>query len=120
MAFELPKLPYAYDALEPYVDAETMHLHHTKHQQKYLDFLNAYIESVSLVASLDHHAGCGYVVVISLRGTGTTQDKGAYLKGMSAVQIVQAASEGHVRNNGGGYHNHSCGWAFTLWLGPMR
>jgi Fe-Mn family superoxide dismutase len=44
MAFELPKLPYAEDALEPYIDAQTMNIHHTKHHQTYITNLNAAIE----------------------------------------------------------------------------
>ena len=41
---ELPKLPYSYDALEPYIDARTMEIHHTKHHQTYVDKLNAAIK----------------------------------------------------------------------------
>jgi Fe-Mn family superoxide dismutase len=44
MAFELPKLPYAVDALEPYIDAQTMSIHHTKHHQAYITNLNAALE----------------------------------------------------------------------------
>ena len=43
MAFELPKLPYAYDALEPHIDARTMEIHHSKHHQAYITNLNAAI-----------------------------------------------------------------------------
>ena len=44
MAIILPDLPYAYDALEPYIDAETMHLHHDKHHQAYVNNANASLE----------------------------------------------------------------------------
>ena len=44
MAFTLPPLPYAYDALEPHIDAQTMEIHHTKHHQAYVNNLNAAIE----------------------------------------------------------------------------
>ena len=43
--FQLPPLPYAYDALEPYIDEETMHLHHDRHFQTYIDNLNKALES---------------------------------------------------------------------------
>ena len=47
--FTLPKLPYAYDALEPYIDAQTMTIHHDKHHQAYVDKANAALEGTSLV-----------------------------------------------------------------------
>ena len=48
MAFELPKLPYAYDALEPHIDAQTMEIHHTKHHNAYTTNLNAATEGTDL------------------------------------------------------------------------
>lgn len=48
MAFELPKLPYAYDALEPHIDAKTMEIHHTKHHNAYTTNLNVAIEGTDL------------------------------------------------------------------------
>lgn len=49
MAFELPALPYAYDALEPYIDARTMEIHHTKHHQAYVNNANKALEGLSLI-----------------------------------------------------------------------
>ena len=46
MAIILPELPYAYDALEPYIDEETMHLHHDKHHQTYVNNVNAALENI--------------------------------------------------------------------------
>jgi superoxide dismutase, Fe-Mn family len=48
MAFELPQLPYAYDALEPHIDRQTMEIHHTKHHQAYTTNLNAAIQGTEL------------------------------------------------------------------------
>ena len=48
MAFELPKLGYAYDALEPHIDAKTMEIHHSKHHQGYTNKLNAAVEGTDL------------------------------------------------------------------------
>lgn len=80
MAFELPKLNYAYDALEPTIDARTMEIHHTKHHQAYVDNLNNAIAGTDLEGkSLEE-----------IQKTGT--DKPA------------------VRNNGGGHFNHSLFW----------
>lgn len=81
MAFELPRLPYAYDALEPHIDARTMEIHHTKHHNGYTTKLNDAIE-----------------------GTG--------LSGQSIEDILTDLdmSNSAVRNNGGGYYNHSLFW----------
>ena len=81
MAFELPKLPYAYDALEPHIDARTMEIHHTKHHQGYTSKLNAAIE-------------------------------GTELAGKSIEDILTGLdmSNSAVRNNGGGFYNHSLFW----------
>jgi Fe-Mn family superoxide dismutase len=82
MAFTLPELPYACDALEPTIDAETMRLHHTKHHQAYVDKLN---EGVSEDPSLE---------------------------GQSLEEILGRISSlpKKVRNNGGGHWNHSFFW----------
>lgn len=80
MAFELPKLPYAFDALEPHIDAKTMEIHHGKHHAAYTTNLNAAIEGTDLEGlSIEE---------ILVRGT----DKPA------------------VRNNGGGFYNHNLFW----------
>jgi Fe-Mn family superoxide dismutase len=82
MAFQLPALPYAKDALEPHIDARTMEIHHGKHHAGYTSKLNAAIE-------------------------------GTDLEGKSIEDIlanVSAHSTG-VRNNGGGFYNHSLFWA---------
>ena len=81
MAFELPKLPYAYDALEPHIDARTMEIHHTKHHNAYTTNLNNAIKDTAL-------------------------------EGKSIEDILGNLdmSNGAVRNNGGGFYNHSLFW----------
>ena len=82
MAFTLPPLPYAYDALEPAIDKETMTFHHDKHHQTYVDNLNKAI------------------------------DAAADLQGKSLEEIFTSISTAPkaVRNNGGGHANHSLFW----------
>jgi Fe-Mn family superoxide dismutase len=86
MPFELPKLPYAYDALEPYIDAKTMELHHTKHHNTYVQKLNAALEKHSDLQ---------------------TKPLSALLKDLNAVPNE---IRGAVRNHGGGHWNHSLFW----------
>ncbi len=86
MPYELPKLPYAYDALEPHSDARTMEIHYTKHHQAYVTNLNA---------ALDKHP--------ELHSKGLED----LLRGISTVP---EDIRGAVRNNGGGHHNHSLFW----------
>ena len=81
MAFELPTLPYAYDALEPHIDARTMEIHHGKHHAGYTSKLNAAIE-------------------------GTEMDG----KDIEAL-LADYSDNGAVRNNGGGYYNHTLFWS---------
>jgi Fe-Mn family superoxide dismutase len=84
--FTLPPLPYAYDALEPSFDAETMHLHHDKHHQAYVNNLNAAIAANPGLA--------GKSVEDLLESLGTLP--------MGATTAI--------RNNGGGHYNHSFWW----------
>ncbi|SFQ56426.1 superoxide dismutase [Hymenobacter arizonensis] len=81
MAFELPKLPYAYDALEPTFDAQTMEIHHSKHHQAYVTNLNAAI-------------------------TGTEMEN----QSIEEIMHNIAKAPAPVRNNGGGHFNHSLFW----------
>ena len=85
MAFEVPPLPYAYDALEPHIDAETMTLHHDKHHQAYVDKLNGAVEGTDWASK-------------------TIEDIVANLSDLPS-DIA-----GPVRNNGGGHLNHSLFW----------
>jgi len=89
MAFTLPPLPYAYDALEPAIDKETMTFHHDKHHQAYVDKLN---EAV---------------------------DADAALQGKSLEELFASISKAPkaVRNNGGGHWNHSLFWELLAPVG---
>lgn len=82
----LPKLTYAYDALEPYIDARTMEIHHTKHHQTYIDKLNA-----------------------ALEGHGALQSRSAEDL-LRSLDTVPEAIRTAVRNHGGGHANHSFFW----------
>lgn len=81
MAFELPKLPYAYNALEPNIDAQTMEIHHSKHHAAYVNNLNN-----------------------ALQGTGKENSKLEDI--LAEISKLPVA----VRNNGGGHYNHSLFW----------
>jgi len=81
MAFELPPLPYAYDALEPHIDTRTMEIHHGKHHNGYTTNLNNAI-------------------------AGTPQENMGIEEILTTLSMDQAA----VRNNGGGYYNHNLFW----------
>ena len=80
MTFELPNLPYAYDALEPYIDAKTMEIHHVKHHATYVAKLNAAIDGSDM--------------------------EGRILDDLMKNHV----DNGAVRNNGGGHWNHSLFW----------
>jgi Fe-Mn family superoxide dismutase len=80
--FELPKLPYAYDALEPHIDAKTMEIHHTKHHAGYTNKLNAAIEGTD-------HAG----------------------KNIGEILAVAGEAGAAIRNNAGGFYNHNLFWS---------
>ena len=81
MAFELPKLPYAYDALEPHIDARTMEIHHSKHHNAYTTNLNNAVEGTDLEG-----------------------------KTIENILINLDMNNGAVRNNGGGFYNHNLFW----------
>ena len=81
MAFELPELPYAHNALEPNIDARTMEIHHGKHHSGYTSKLNAAIEGTNLES-----------------------------KGIDEILTGLDMNNGALRNNGGGYYNHCLFW----------
>ncbi|WP_350289661.1 superoxide dismutase [uncultured Croceitalea sp.] len=82
MPFELPSLPYAHDALEPHIDARTMEIHHGKHHNGYTTKLNAAISGTALEG-----------------------------KSIDAILSDLDMNNGAVRNNGGGFYNHSLFWS---------
>jgi superoxide dismutase, Fe-Mn family len=90
MAHTLPKLPYAYDALEPHIDEQTMTIHHTKHHQTYVDKLNDAIKGTDL----------------------ENKDLEALLRDFKSVPDDK---KGPVKNHAGGHHNHSLFWTI---MGP--
>jgi Fe-Mn family superoxide dismutase len=85
MAFSVPDLPYAYDALEPTIDEQTMHLHHDKHHQAYVDKANAALEGTEWAG----------------------KDVEEVLQNLDALPSDKQAA---VRNNAGGHYNHSLFW----------
>ena len=91
MAFTLPNLPYAFDALEPHIDAQTMQIHHGKHHQAYVNNLNAALEKAPDFAGL------------------SLDDL------MKNINTVPESVRTAVRNNGGGHWNHSKFWT---WMAP--
>jgi superoxide dismutase, Fe-Mn family len=90
MAYEVPPLPYDYDALEPHIDEQTMHLHHDNHHQTYVAKVNAALEGTD-------HADSPIEDV---------------LKNLDAIPEDKRKA---VRNNGGGHYNHSLFWE---WMSP--
>ena len=85
MAFSVPDLPYAYDALEPHIDEETMRIHHDKHHQAYVDKANAALEGTEWA----------------------DRDVEDVLRNLSSLP---GDKQGPVRNNAGGHYNHSLFW----------
>ena len=86
MKYELPKLPYSYDALEPYIDAKTMEIHHTKHHQAYINKLNEALEKYPEIAEKS---------LVSL---------------LTDLSTVPEDIRKAVQNHGGGHYNHSMFW----------
>lgn len=93
MKHELPKLQYAYDALEPFIDAKTMEIHHTKHHQTYVDKLN---EAIHKPEGMEFH---NMSVEELLRN----------------INKIPESIRTAVRNHGGGHYNHSLFWE---WMTP--
>ena len=86
MSFALPSLPYSYNALEPYIDARTMEVHHTKHHQKYTDKLNEAVAG---------HPNVGNLAIEDI---------------LSDLSSLPQEIQTPVRNHGGGYANHNFFW----------
>jgi Fe-Mn family superoxide dismutase len=90
MAYDVPPLPYGYDALEPHIDEATMRVHHDKHHQAYVDKVNAALE-------------------------GTEWEGRPIEEVLRDLSALPADKRTVVRNNGGGHYNHSLFWA---WMSP--
>lgn len=86
MSHTLPALPYAYDALEPHIDAKTMEIHHSRHHQAYINNLNAALADLPELAALPLEAL------------------------LARIDSLPAQVQGAVRNHGGGHANHSLFW----------
>jgi Fe-Mn family superoxide dismutase len=85
MAYSVPPLPYAYDALEPHIDKTTMEIHHDKHHQAYVDKVNAALEGSPLADAPIEEV-------------------------LRSLDQVPDAKRGAVKNNGGGHYNHTLFW----------
>jgi superoxide dismutase, Fe-Mn family len=85
MAFEVPPLPYDYGALEPHIDEQTMHLHHDKHHQAYVDNVNKALEGTELADKSVEHV-------------------------LTNLDVLPEDKQAVVRNNAGGHINHSMFW----------
>ena len=85
MAFSVPPLPYAFDALEPHIDAKTMEIHHDKHHQAYVDKTNAALEGTEFADKPIEEI-------------------------VANLGALPADKQGPVRNNGGGHYNHTLFW----------
>lgn len=95
MIHTLPQLPYAYNALEPYIDAQTMEIHHTKHHQAYIDKLNGVLEKYPDLAERP------------------VED---LLRSLNSLRMDEK-DKNTLRNNGGGHANHSFFWQI---MGPQK
>ena len=93
--YSLPQLPYGYDALEPYIDAKTMEIHHSKHHQGYVDKLNAALEKYPELQERP------------------LED---LLKNLSNLKVDEKDRTA-IRNHGGGHINHSLFWQI---MGPAK
>lgn len=95
MKYELPKLPYSYDALEPYIDTGTMEIHHSKHHQFYVDKLNIALEKYPTLAD---------------------RKLEELIKELPSLTMDEADKK-TIHNNGGGHLNHSFFWQI---MGPKK
>ena len=95
MAYEVAPLPYAYDALAPVIDEETMHLHHDKHHQAYVDKANGALQ-------------------------GTEWEGKPIEEVLANLDALPDAIRGVVRNNGGGHANHALFWEIMAAPGSTR
>lgn len=95
MKYQLPKLPYSYDALEPYIDAKTMEVHHTKHHQAYIDKLNTVLGKYANLSERN--------LEDLLRNFGSLP--------------MEEKDKIMIRNHGGGHINHSLFWQI---MGPKK